>query len=391
MRFWQILAIALFFSGCANTISSLNGIDENIPVVKNVKVLADVSSIAFEWDIINDSEVSGFVLYRNGKGGFSEIAHIKNPNATHYVDENLVPETEYQYYFLTLSGNSYSPKSQIIKAKTSFINAVESIYASNDYVKKVKLLWSPHPNPSISHYLIQREIDGEFKTISLVNHRLLVEYFDDNLEDGKDYNYRIIAMDFNSTPSRPSSVITAKTKPRPDASERIYATSNLANKIIVSWDKGENIKQYKIFRSNDDKHYRFLSYSDTNEYEDIINIPNQIYFYKVSNIDENGLESELSIGVKGSTKNTPITPKIARGYVDDKEARLEWEENKNAKYFMVYRKDTTLGVQDRFRVKENYFIDKDMKVGNEYRYYVVAFDEFDLASSPSNEIVLSIK
>ncbi|RDU64736.1 fibronectin type III domain-containing protein [Helicobacter sp. MIT 14-3879] len=392
MKFWIISVIILFISGCGSSISSLNGINKNLPKVKNIKVIPDVGSIAFEWDIVNNSEVSGFAIYREGKDGFEEIAHIKNPHSTHYVDEGLTPETQYRYYFYTLGYNHYSEKSEIITTKTSFIDPIESIYASNDYPKQVKLLFSPHPNPSISHYLIQKYIEGEFKTIGIVNNRLLVEYFDTNLKDGTSYKYRIIAVDFNSNPSHPSKIITAKTKSIPKIDMNITATNNLINKIIISWNKQEGIKSYNIYRSkSQDGKYTLIDTSTNNEYTDIINANNVRYFYKISGVDYTDLESKLSQSIKGSTKNIPKTPIITKGYVDNNEVKIEWEENNEAKYFIIYRKNGALGKQTRYRIKETNFTDKDIKNGAEYSYYITAIDEAGLESKPSNEIKLSIK
>lgn len=393
MRYYLILvAIVLFISGCASSISSLEGVDKNLPQVKNIKIIPDVSSIAFEWDYINDSDVLGFAIYRDDGDGFKEIAHIKNPQSTHFVDENLMPEKEYKYYFYTLGYTHYSQRSEIITTKTSFIDPLESIYASNDYPNQVKLIFSPHPNPSISHYLIQKEIDGEFKTIALVNHRLFVEYFDTDLKDSSSYKYRIIAVDFNDNPSRPSKIITARTKNKPNISPNLVATNNLVNKIIISWKAQKDIKEYKLYRSQSiDGKYNLITTTKNTEYSDIINESAKSYFYKVSGVDFSNLESNLSESAKGSTKNAPAAPTIKRGYVDNKEAKIEWEASKEAKYFMLYRKNANTGEKNRFKIKENSFSDKEVGNGGEYSYYVVAVDEAGLESEPSNEIKLSIK
>lgn len=393
MRYYLILiAIVLFISGCASSISSLEGVDKSLPQVKNIKIIPDVSSIAFEWDYINDDNVLGYAVYREGSSGFKEIAHIKNPHSTHFVDEDLVPETQYRYYFYTLGHTHYSQRSEIITTKTSFIDPVESVYASNDYPNQVKLIFSPHPNPSISHYLIQREIDGEFKTIAIVNHRLFVEYFDKDLKDSTSYRYRIVAVDFNDNPSRPSKIVTARTKNKPNISLNLAATDNLAKKIVVSWKAQNDIKQYKLYRSQTSNgKYSLIATTTSTEYNDMINESSKSYFYKISGVDFSNLESNLSESVKGSTRNAPAAPIIKRGYVDNNEAKIEWEANSDVKYFMLHRKNANTGEKHRFKLKENSFSDKEVGNGGEYSYYVVAIDEAGLESEPSNEIKLSIK
>lgn len=80
MRFWQILgliSLAWIFSACSGAVSSLDGVDRNIPQVKNIKTISDVSSIAFEWDVLNDPSIRGYALYRDDGDGYKEVAYIK--------------------------------------------------------------------------------------------------------------------------------------------------------------------------------------------------------------------------------------------------------------------------------------------------------------------------
>ncbi len=398
MRQWQIVVIALFsviLIGCSSTISSLNGVDKNIPIVSNIKTIVDVGSVGFEWDIINDVNVKGFVIYRDedNKNEYEEIAHIKNPLASHFVDKGLMPEKQYSYFFYTIGVDSHSPRSDVVSIKTSFINPVENLYASNDYPKKVKLLWNPHQNPSISHYLIQRQEHNGFKTIATVNNRLLVEYFDENLDDESNYNYRIIAVDYMGNQSRPSKTVTARTKNRPSVSTNISATNNLPTSIVISWDTVNNVAAYRIYRSKDSQgSYNAIGTTSSNQFTDQSLQPGASYYYKVSSIDDTEIESVLSDPIKGSTKELPKSPKIIKGYVDKQESNIEWEASKDAQYFVVHRKESGLfGDIMRFKVKGTSFIDKDVKVGKEYIYYVVSVDDTGLESAPSEEIVLSIK
>lgn len=387
------LIFSIVFSACAGAISKLDGEDSTLPTIKNVKTLSDVGAIAFEWDRITDEKVSGIAIYKENKDNeFEEITYLKNPQITHFVDENLIPETTYRYKFKTTSKTHYSPDSEIIVAKTSFIDEVESVFASNDYPQQVKLIFSPHPNPSISYYLIQREVDGEFKTIALVNHRLLAEYFDTNLEHGKSYKYRIIAIDHAKNPSRPSKVITAKTKDLPPPPQNITASQNLAQKIKLSWDKQNDAKSYNIYRSNvDNGRFSHIATSKTNEYIDNINANGVSYFYKLESIDSSDLQSRLSQAVMGKTKSPPKTPQITRGYVDNNEAKIEWSADSSVNHFVVYRIDSHSKKQSRFRATQNNFNDKEVSNGGEFSYFVVAVDENGLESEKSNKIILSIK
>lgn len=393
MRFFQIFHLIVFviiFSACSSILSQFGGISSDIPKVKNIKTIVGVSSVAFEWDIVADS--NGYVLYRDGGKGYEEVAYIKNPLTSHYVDTRLVPEREYSYYFHTLGKNSYSDRSDIIKVKTSYINPVTNLYASNDYPRKVKLLWNPHQNPSISHYLIQRgDSNDNFKTIATIDNRLSVEYFDENLNDASIYKYRIIAVDFLGTPSRPSKIVVAKTKDRPSINVNLRASNDYLDKIELTWNPQKDIAKYKIYRSktSNGKYNHLATTSDT-KFIDGAKIDSE-YFYKIIGVDSANIESLPSNEVRGSTKALIAAPKIMRGYIDNNKARIEWSGSPEAKHYIVYRSSGFFGSSMKFRVDENYFVDNDMANNEEYTYYVVAVDEFGVESKKSQEVTLQIR
>lgn len=394
MRFYATLLMILIFSGCGSTILNLKGgVNENLPALTNISVLNDVSSIAFEWTPINNPNVMGYVIYRSENNRtFKEIKYISNPNVTHFVDTNLAPEKEYQYYFITIGENYYSKRSNIIKTKTSFIDAVENLYASNDYPRSVKLIWTPHFNPSVSEYLIQKEINNQFKTISNISNRLTVEYFDNDLKDGETYKYRIIAKDFLGNPSRPSKIVIAKTKDKPDALSQISASNDLPKSIIVSWENNQNSKQYKIYRSKtQDGEYKLIGKVDKNKFIDNIGNTDAVFFYKVSVLDSNNIESILSSYAMGATKKKPKQPIIIKGHVSKNNAEIEWEKNNNVEYFIINRKQGLFGKMQKFKTTDNKFSDKDVKIGESYIYSIIAIDESGLESNPSEEVSLSIK
>ncbi|MGX3011762.1 fibronectin type III domain-containing protein [Helicobacter sp. 23-1044] len=385
------LICSVFFSACGGIIATLEGEDSALPVIKNIKTISDVGAIAFEWEIISDERVSGIVIYKEKNGEFSEIAHLENPQITHFVDENLTPETLYRYKFKSISKTHFSAPSEIVEVKTSYIDAVERVFASNDYPRQIKLIFSPHPNPSIAYYLIQREVEGKFKTIALVNHRLLPEYFDKNLESGASYKYRIIAVNHAKNPSRPSQIITAKTKSPPPPPQNLNATQNLLQKITLSWEAQSGAKSYNIYRANKESG-RFLRIATTKStsHTDNISENGASYFYKIQSVDDDDLKSTQSPAIVGKTKAPPPAPQISQGFVDNNVAKIAWNAVDGAKHYVVYRIDSSSGKQERFKATQNNFDDRDASSG-EFSYFVVAVDGDNLESAPSNKIILSIK
>lgn len=295
MRFYAILAaiFSAIFCACSAT-SELSGEDTSLPNIAKIKTISGVNAVGFEWEKPQDSRIEGVAIYRESQdvGEFSEIAHIKDADSTHFVDSPLMPETEYRYFFRALGGSHYSAKSEIISAVTAYLPAVESIYASTDYADKIKLIFTTHENPSISYYRIEREERGEFREIGTAPHRLLGEYFDENLDAGKSYNYRVIAVNYDGVPSRPSKIVTGKTKPNSAPKiTRGYVDNSQAQ---IAWEGVRGAKYYIISRTDLKSGASTRFTTSSTHFSDLESRSGGEFSYAVSAVDEKGKESEPS-------------------------------------------------------------------------------------------------
>ncbi|WP_233706540.1 fibronectin type III domain-containing protein [Helicobacter marmotae] len=379
--------------------------DPSLPRLDSLNVLADVSSVGFEWKLIQDENIKGFVVYRaqSGSGaGLQKIATIKNRFATHFYDINLQPQTKYIYAFATLGeNNTISPKSELIHIQTSFIDPVESVFAINNQPRSIKLIYSPHPNPSIDSYLIQRlNKAGEFKTIKTIPHRLSVEYFDEKLKDGETYTYRIIAQSHEGIKSKPSQIVSVSTIPQPAPIEDIQATTDLPKAIKITWQEapdtqGVSKKYYRISYSEDGKNYKNLATTNQTHYiHKLEDKKNGIsYYYQVVLLGDNGLQGHLSSHpAKGSSLPPPSTPNHFNGSMQEGKAVLSWQTPSDDRIlsYVVYRKEGGLWTQSaRFvDIYDTQFIDKEMQEGKSYTYSVVSVDKNGIESAPTPEITL---
>ncbi|PAF51047.1 hypothetical protein BKH44_06370 [Helicobacter sp. 13S00477-4] len=381
---------------------SQDKIDPSLPMIKNIKTINDVKSVGFEWDMIdNPSSIQGFVLYRVEKNGnIKKIATIKNPLATHYYDDALMPQTPYAYEMSSLGKNGFvSPHSPAIRIKTSFIDAVESVFASNDYAKQIKIIWSPHPNPSISKYIIQRQDErGKFLNIGVVKNRLYVEYFDKDLQDGKEYRYRVIAESFEGAKSLPSVVAIGKTKAKPISITGVKASNDLPQKIKIDWDKSpqKDIVNYRVYAAPSLKdNFKMIAETKSTTYTDNLQSNGAERFYKIVALDSAGIEGEMPLGaVKGATLSPPPIPVITKGVIQNGQAIIEWDKisSPRVKSYAVYRFEGSFSSKPlRFSdITKNEFIDKDMVAGKKYRYQVVSVDVNGLESAPSKAVELLI-
>ena len=190
-------------SGC-NGVESLVtvGVDPALPVIREVRVLVEKSSVGFEWSAIKSAKIKGINVYRavpeNGtKQKFYKIDTIPDPFATHYVDRTVAPNHRYYYTFTTYDLLHESPHGKVVKVQTpSPYKAVTlvKVYLRDSGV--VKVLWKPHPNPRIAGYILQRRLAGgtdEWHYLASVNGRLMPEYIDASVARGHQYSYRVVA------------------------------------------------------------------------------------------------------------------------------------------------------------------------------------------------------
>lgn len=389
--YWVVLGI--IFSGCSDLFFNPTTNLSLLPL-NDVRIMPDVSSVAFEWKLNeNDKTIKGFVVYRKEKGekDFERIAIIRNPFATHFVDKGLKNESIYYYQFATLGANdTISARSKTFAIKTSFIQPLEMAYASKDTPRMIKILWNPHPNPSVDGYIVEKKIDGQWQEIAKVSNRLNIEYFDTGLEDGVTYEYRVASVDFNGIKGRYSPIVSATTKRPPEMLTNITASRDIPKLIVVKWDasKQSDVTHYDIYASQEERGgYEKVGESKNTYFEFKTTKNAEKWFFKVVAVDEYGISGSLAqIPVMGISLTPPPTPLIKGANLVDGEVIIGWEApDSRVSEVYVYRKEGSFGNPLKFKVKnkDNRFVDKDMQKGKKYTYWVEFVDVNQIASQPS--------
>ncbi|WP_147289192.1 fibronectin type III domain-containing protein [Helicobacter aurati] len=378
-------------------------IDTELPTITSFRALPDVTSIGFEWKVPegNVDFLSGYVIYRKDKKGqFQKIAFIKNILSTHYYDGKLQPQTEYEYAIAVVGENSHvSQKSDTLRVKTSFIDPVDFIYTSKNYAKRIKIFWSPSPNPIVKNYIVQRKDTktNKFINIGSTNNRMSVEYFDDDLENGMEYTYRVIAQSYDGAKSLPSKIAIGQTRSAPNMIGGITTTNNKPHAIWIEWNPSDSkdVIGYSVWVADSESgNYTKLAFVRSPSYIDKIQENGVERFYKITAQDSYKLESSLQeTPVKGQTLPPPQTPHIIESKIENNTAVIVWTpiEDERVKYYVVYRKSNNYNHVNRFdRIMNTNFIDANMEKDITYSYYVVSVDKFGIESLPSQTVTLSL-
>ncbi|NPA81254.1 MAG: fibronectin type III domain-containing protein [Epsilonproteobacteria bacterium] len=406
----SFLVLMIFLSACVKPSSIIRpeavSIDDSLPPVTGLKAISDMTQVALEWKPNYADYVEGYSIYRavgDPSAEFLRIAHIKNRYASHYVDKGLEPSTTYFYRVSLFTKNDIeSPPSETLKVVTKpRLESVPFVKAIGGLANQIKILWRPHPNPKVVSYIIERREAGEdkWKKIDEVEGRLNAEYIDRDVDENKIYYYRVKVKTYDGVISKPSKEVKANTKPLPRTVTGLKATTNLPREIKLTWDPNpeKDIAYYKIYRNLLIKDiFRPIGKSTTTEYVDKIKKDGAVYYYKVTAVDKDGLESLMQDRpVMGKTLDKPKPPKITYATVVGTTANIEWTPMDDRAVSYIVIKSFRDGLKFRrikfTDIKSNSFVDRSLKPGIDYKFRVMAVDRYGIESEPSEKVVLRVK
>ncbi len=404
--------LTLLISGCS--IKGLNTateprIDPSLEVINNesIRTISGINSIAFEWRKVDDINAIGYNFYRaklnDEKIKLRHIKLLKNRYSSHYLDNDLQPNTSYVYSMTTANAKDYESKStKSFEVKTLDVPvAIPFIQAISNLPRQIKILWRPHPNESIEYYKVFRKQPNEsdWEKLKTLDGRLQAEYIDEDLDDNIVYLYKVIAYTFEDIASKESQIVQAQTKPLPQGINNLTASQNLPKKIVLTWSaSSENgIIRYRLYK-NSSLNGSFSLVKDFNtevlSYEDVIQEDGKVYFYKVTTTDKDGLESSLNINAKmGMTLPKLNKPVLTLAQIQGEKAILNWQAGDNrAKTFTVYKK-AKIGMFKITKTKYTNisalrFEDNNIIRGVEYEYTIQSVDEFGIVSEQTKETTL---
>ena len=219
----SLTAISLLsLTGCSPSALMNHQLDPKLPKLNNVKAVVSNTSVAFEWQPLSSKGIEGINIYRTESNEYVNsqtkelkiIGRVKSRYSSHYVDSGLKQNSNYTYTFTTIKGGFESAHGQIIKIKT--LPPFEAITYFQGFQKAqnaIKLIWRPHHDKRVKMYKIEKSINsGQWKWIASVNNRMMSEYIDTYVAPGNSYMYKVIAVGFDDSVSRPSTAIVVRTR-----------------------------------------------------------------------------------------------------------------------------------------------------------------------------------
>jgi len=377
--------IILLITGCTNNPPLKS--NPNVPKVKELRSLSGRNAIALEWDIVNKPEIAGYYIQRSEDAKkYKTIAKIKSKYVGHFTDTDLIPNKIYYYKISTFTKNGIPSFAKFKKVKT--LDKIEPIpfIANGDLKVKgiIKIIFRPHPNERVKGYYIERfnDLKGKWSIIANIKSRLSAEYIDKGLLDGKIYRYRIIAYSWDGLTSYPSKTITIQTLQKPKMITDLNATTSLSKKIKLNWQKIPRVVKYKIYASDNGNSYYLLATTINNSYVDFVSKNGFKRFYRISSVDEYGIESLMSQVVMGSTLPLPAVPIVS---IEKNPKNIKFilsSPDKRAVEFVINKLENNKVISRINSVQGNY-IDRYILPKHKYTYKIFAIDKNGLISKPA--------
>lgn len=405
-----LTASLLTFSACSGispNVEKKAAVDDTLPVITltNNGVISDMTSVAFEWNSIKDPRVKEIYVYRTSPQSQDnkEMQYYDTINSrfkTHYVDDKVKPDTVYTYSFKVLAEDTEGRLSQVYKVNTKpVLQSVSWIHSITGLPRSAKILWRPHSNQRVQKYIIERKTleETEWEELDTINDRLNAEYLDTGLKDNYVYMYRIKAKTYDGIVSTPSQIVKVITKPLPQSVTDIRVSKSLPKQIKIDWEPTtqKDFYRYFVYRSDSlDGSYELIAKLHNNTFVDKIDEDGARYFYRVSVVDKDGLESENEKrSVMGMTLPKPAAPSVFKAELVGSSIVLNWSkvDPRSKSYIIV--KETKTGwldtKRDEFRnITTTKFTDDTIEADTTYTYKVYSLDENKILSEASQEVVV---
>lgn len=380
-------------------------LDSTLPVVKVDGHIQDMRSIAFQWEPIKDPRVIGFGVYRSNPkmphAPIQFLTAIHNRFATHFTDTGLQPNTSYSYFFTTFSKHSQSMASPTVTVSTSAgPQPVVWVHGISGLPKTAKIIWRPDIHPLTQGYIVERlnSSSNIWVRIAKLKGRLHSEYIDTPLVSNKTYQYRVRVYTYNHLISPPSKIVTITTKPLPNGVQNLQISHNLPHEIKLSWSPStiKSFAYYKIYRSdNPDSDFTYYAKVTQNHFTDHINQDGKTYYYKVTVVDQYGLQSNPEVpAIGGMTRPRPAKPVITMITVAGNHIHLQWYDNDpKVNSYLIIKTEKINWLKSKTSkiagITANQYNDMKVYAGKRYSYQVVAIGKMGMQSKPSNTVTIS--
>jgi parallel beta-helix repeat protein len=294
-----------------------------IPGNFKVDVYPEGNALNLTWDL-NMVDIKEYELFTKVDSNWNQLETLPHPTNS-YQDSGLQDGETYTYKLRAVDFrgqlSDFTPEIEGIPKDSVAPGAPEDLNATATSDSTINLTWTPNPENDIAGYLVYMNDPGSGPggDFSLIHTSLGTgnSYDVTGLDEQVTYYFMIKAFDEvpnNSTYSNVTSATTPDETP-PEAPTGLVVSSPTNDSLTLSWvpNSEDDIVGYNIYHSES----VFIGYTKANsepvdDFEFVDTGLDEIteYFYKITAVDDYGLESDFSGIVNGFTLLNPYPPEI---------------------------------------------------------------------------------
>jgi fibronectin type 3 domain-containing protein len=223
--------------------------------------------------------------------------------------------------------------------------------------------------------------------------------YDDDLTQGQDYSYQVIAFTEKEVNGAPSGVYSIKWEKTPRPPKEVRAEGE-DRRIELSWSKEDGVF-YNVYRFEGDV-YPLAPVNSlllTNTFFTDRELENgKRYTYEVRSVRLVGTMrwegSGTAVVAEARDKTPPPAPRGAQGEKKEKGVSITWEKSAESDLlgYNIYRVGTGKAEKlNKEPIQETSFLDTEPGSGRYVSYYVTAVDTSGNESGPSRELIITLR
>ena len=325
-----LLAVVNIIAICATTISfagDINRVAPNAP--ENFAVANSATGVRITWSSVKNS--AGYKIYRcENETEYKEIAVVKGVAEKSYTDTTVKSGTEYKYTVKAYNsfGNGKTSKElSVIYLKQPTLTKANCVYGG------IELVWKK--SAGAGGYTVYRKNGKDNKVIAKITGAGTCNFLDKNVKDNKNYQYTVVAHKGNYRSS-----FSYKTSKIYIIAPILKNVKNYNGYVKVSWEKTKTADKYKVYRKTAKSEWALLDTVSKNvsSFKDNTVKNGSKYFYTVRAVDGEYNSGYDRAGVEAKYVSAPGSVTLKNYYSNS--IKIQWDKVKNAKSYIVYRKDT---------------------------------------------------